>query len=87
MYANCRRITKVKFLDSAYYVPAGAFYDCIRLKSVTVPSFVKKIGAKAFAVNMGDYVDKRNPDFVIKGKKGSSAEKYANKLGCKFKAI
>ncbi len=87
MFADCKSITKVMIPSGVKYVPQKCFYNCTSLKSVKVPASVTRISAKAFGVNLGFKVDKRNPNFVIKGKKGTEAQAYAKRLGCKFKAI
>ncbi len=52
------------------------------ITSVTIPASVTKIG------DIIKWIDSEDiPNFTIKGVKGSAAEKYAKKVGCKFTPI
>jgi len=66
-----------------------AFTRCPNLKSVTIPASVKTIeeGAFAFVQWGSDTEDGWDHNFIIKGKAGSAAEKYAKDNNLKFVAI
>ena len=63
---------------------SSAFLHCPSMKSITIPSGVKTIGD--YAVGYDVYFNKL-PGFVIKGSKGSAAEKYALKNGFAFESV
>lgn len=70
-----------------------ALWECKKLKSVTVPKNVIKIGKQALGFyttndekNHKD-IDHKIKNFTIKGKKNSAAHKYANKYKFKFVAV
>ena len=68
----------------------AAFTACPRLKSVTIPASVKTIGDEAFGftqVPREENNDGWDHNFIIKGKAGSAAEKYAKDNNLKFVAI
>ncbi len=72
-------------------IDESAFYCCKKLKSVTLPRSVKKIGKYAFGYKTKKYYNEykrvRMKGFTIKGYKGTAAEKYAKKNKFKFVAL
>lgn len=61
-------------------IATNAFYDCTSLTKVSVKSRDTVIGEKAFGYYLEDGVEKIVEGFTLYGEKGSTAEKYANKL-------
>ena len=91
-FEECEKLSKVTIPDNVKKIEAGAFFDCIKLKSVTIPPTVKRIGELAFGYRSSDDRYEKTDavyrtNFIIKGKKGSAAEKYAKKNGIQFKAV
>ena len=80
-------IKKVTIPQNVSAIPKEFFIGCNRLNSITVPSTVKRIGEKALGYIWGDYEVEKNKNFVIKGTKGSAAEKYAEANKIKFRSI
>lgn len=70
-----------------------AFWDCKKLKSITIPKNVTKIGKQAFGFydtydeKQYKEIEHKMKSFTIKGKKNSAAHKYANKYKFKFVAV
>lgn len=72
-----------------------AVFDCKKLKKVTIPANVVKIGKQAFGFWEYEYKEngstkfktKKVKGFTIKGKKNSAAHKYAKKYGFTFIAV
>lgn len=67
-------------------IKTGAFCNCWSLKKIKVPSSVKILEKCNFGYTTLPY-PKYNKQFIIKGKKGSAAWKYAKKHKLKFKAV
>ena len=85
-----KKLKKVVFKSKKKIkIAPRAFMNCKALKSVTVPKNVIKIATKAFGFysytdKNGDYKEAKIEGFTIKGKKGSTAYKYAKKYKFKF---
>ncbi len=84
---NLKRINIPKSVTT---IKKYAFKDCSSLNSMTIPSSVKKIGKMAVGTySSGDDYEAGylTSSFVIKGKKGTAAHKYAKAHGFKFKEL
>lgn len=87
-FHSCNSLEKVNIPDSITAIEENAFYSCTALGELYIPSSVTSIGRDA----VGRKYDVRSSssenvqDFVISGKSGSAAEKYAAeyKLGFKY---
>lgn len=86
-FACCPTLSQVELGSSVREIRKSAFYDT-GLKEIHVPSSVKKIGSEALGkwckrekleggASRGTTLDVM--DFIIFGKKGSAAERYAKK--------
>ncbi len=83
---NCDSLTNIIIENGITEIKSAAFADSTGLKEITIPKSVKTIEDSAFF--FGDYINKDSiKDFVIYGYKNTVAEKYADKVGCKFIAI
>ena len=69
-------------------IKSGTFF-ATNLTELTIPSSVKKIENEAFGYGVGECGTTGDALkwFVVKGKIGSAAHKYAKKVGLKFVAI
>ena len=65
--------------DSVTNIGQEAFCGCTGLKSIVIPESVRIFGADVFRGC--------SPDLVIRGKKGSKAERFAAKNGITFEAM
>ena len=80
-FESCKSLKSVKIGKKVKTISAYAFFNCKSFKSVTIPKNVKNISYEA----LGYYgYEMKVKGFTIKGKKGTAAEKYANKNGFKF---
>lgn len=88
------KITNIKFTGKKKVkIDKYAVWNCKKLKSITIPENVTKIGKKA--LGWYDIYDKKKfkeidhkiKGFTIKGKKNSAAHKYAKKYKFKFIAV
>lgn len=75
---DCSSLTKVIIPDGGISIGEHAFNECSSLTSITIPSSVTSIGESAFAC------DEPVESVIIKGKKGSYVEQWANKNGYRF---
>ena len=75
----CLNLKTVIIKQGARTIGDEAFARCRSLRGITLPRSIRKIGKDAIPRNGGKT--------VIKGYKGSYAEKYAKKHNIKFKAI
>ncbi len=75
----CLNLKTVIIKQGARTIGDEAFARCRSLRSITIPKSIRKIGKDAIPRNGGKT--------VIKGYKGSYAEKYAKKHNIKFKAL
>ena len=89
MFDSCEKLKKVTISKDVKIIPDSAFLNCESLKNVTIPNSVTKIGKRAFGYMYSyDYeVYYKIDSFIIKGKKGSAAQRYAKRNGFKFVAI
>ncbi len=96
-FFGCDKLKSVTFPSGLTTIQEDAFGECPRLKSVTLPRSVKNIGKYALGfkskedvnhveeeVNEEVYEYRKTPGFTIYGKRGSAAQKYANKYKLKF---
>jgi len=88
----CTGLKKVVFNNGLKKVGSYAFNYCPQLKSVEIPASVTEIGEITFGCNAaGDESvptkGEKIKGFVLKGYKGTEAEKYAKRTGITFKAI
>ncbi len=90
----CNILSEVTIPDNVTEIYDGDFYNCDRLKSVTVPSTVKTIGKKAFGYIVEDILKENgeedsqevvSDDFKLCGENGSAAQTYAQQNGIPFK--
>lgn len=72
----CRGLRKIVLPKSLTGIYGYSFMGTESLKEMEIPETVTRIDPKAFA--------KSKNELVIKGKKGSAAEKFAEKSGYKF---
>ena len=76
-FGICYNLESVDIPNSVIEIEDRAFYICGSMKSVTIPSSVERIGKYAFGYEYSYGKNKKYDDFVIKGYKGTAAEKYA----------
>ncbi|WP_407385897.1 leucine-rich repeat protein [Ruminococcus sp.] len=85
-FSGCVALASVTMSGSVTDIGERAFYDCPSLTSVTIPDSVTNIDTKA----LGWYRDeayglnRKVPNFTIKGYAGSMAETYAQVNGFRF---
>lgn len=90
-FQDCEKLTSVYIPENIVSVKTKAFFNTPKLKKVTIPSSVKKIGNYAFGyVGESDFfsgkmVVEKIPDFVIYAEAGSEGARYAKNNG--FKCI
>lgn len=93
-FDKCKKLSKVNFSAKAKTtICMNAFCHCKMLKKVYLP---KKVKIKSFGIgyvyaeydsSLEDYYGRKIKGFTIKGKKNSSAHKYAKKNKFKFIAV
>ena len=99
-FAGCEELTRADLPGALTSVGEKAFYDCSSLESVEFPMSVTEIGDAAFdyctnlkaatifnrecMLGSGDTFGS-NPDFVLYGRKDSTAQAYATACGYTFK--
>ena len=87
-FEGCLALDKVTICSGVKVICEDAFYSCEDLESVTVPESVTKIEPYAFGyyefIVDGKPECRKKESFIIRGKKGSEAERYANENGFKF---
>lgn len=84
VFSECKTLEKVKMANSITSIGKSAFMGCTKLKEITISKSIKKIGEKALGYKNQDDGIK---GFIIKGYKGTAAEKYAKKNNFKFIAL
>lgn len=83
-FKDCSELKTVELSDSTKSIAVDAFIGCEKLKEISVPKSVEKINTRAF----GYITDKKKVNgFIVKGYKGTAAEKYATDNGFKFIAL
>ena len=89
VFVSCGNLQKITIPSNVKTITKEEFWDCQMLKTVTVPKTVTKIGdySLGYKDNDWDGGSEKIKGFTIKGKKGSTAHKYAKKNGFKFVAI
>ncbi|MGN0489496.1 MAG: leucine-rich repeat protein [Ruminococcus sp.] len=89
----CGKLKKITILPQVKVIGCKQFFGCPKLKSVTIPETVGRIGQKALGFVRKYYDDKgvwktvKIKGFTIKGKKNTAAYRYAKKHGFKFVEI
>ena len=85
-FSYCSSLTSITIPNSVTGIGDYALSNCTSLTSVTVPNSVTNIGDASLGFYYENETDgsAKNPNFTIKGYKGSTAEKYANENGFKF---
>lgn len=87
VFSECNNLNYIYISSKVKTIYAYEFVDCPKLKTVTIPKTVTKIGGKSLGYVHGEYYDneyKKVKGFTISGYKGSAAEKYAKNNGFKF---
>lgn len=88
-FYSCTSLNSINLPESASTVGNEAFYGCTALSGVYIPSSVTAFGndslGRRYSVRSSS--SENITGFVITGKKGSSAEKYAAGYGIAFKAV
>ncbi|MCQ2478978.1 MAG: leucine-rich repeat protein, partial [Clostridia bacterium] len=70
--------------ESVTYIGKRAFFNCKKLKSVTIPASVKTIGEKAFGYIPSDDKDIVLSGFTVKGYTNTAAQTYAKNNKIEF---
>lgn len=86
-FLSCTVLRRVDIPDNITSIGNNAFYCCADISGTYIPSSVKAIGQEAIGQRYGirDIISSENiSGFVIRGEKGSAAEKYASELGLSF---
>ncbi|MBO4492747.1 MAG: leucine-rich repeat protein [Ruminococcus sp.] len=87
-FHSCNSLKSVSLTENITSIGEDAFYSCTGLGEIYIPSSVTAIGKDA----MGRRYDVRSSSsenisgFVIKGKPGTAAEKYAKEYGIVFES-
>ena len=102
LFCSCRKLEGITIPDRVKLIERFAFSRCTSLKSVVIPEKVREIRDEAFkecrelktivipagTVRIGKNVFRDcSPDLVIRGEKGSEAERYAAENGIKFEEM
>lgn len=82
-YLGARGIKHIYIADTVKQIGVNAFENCTNLEDITIPPSTTRIGWDSGY----NYCEIADANFTVIGKKGSTAEKYANKLGYNFKEM
>ena len=87
-FSGCKSVKSIFLGKGIKKIGQNAFYHCIKIKRITIPATVKKIDFLAFGYyhkKTKNYDgDKKIKGFIIYGKKGSAAQRYAKNNKIKF---
>lgn len=87
-FDNCKSLTAIDLPANITNIGGLAFNGIEKVKSVLIPKSAVSIGDCAFGYKyIGRFSVKQMDGFIIKGCKGSAAEKYASDNGFKFIAV
>ena len=89
VFRNCYNLSSISIPSNVKTLTDEEFISCEKLKKVTIPKTVKKIGERALGYIESEYDGRisKVKGFTIRGYKGSAGEKYAKKNGFKFVKI
>lgn len=102
LFLYCRSLEQIELPESLTEIEDSVFSGCSGLKSIAIPPKVKSVGDRAFKNCTGlesivipesvaeigeDVFEGCSPDMVIRGKKGSEAERYAEDHGISFEEV
>lgn len=102
LFIRCSSLEQIELPDKLIEIEGSVFSGCTSLKSMAIPPKVKSVGDKAFKNCTGlesivipesvaeigeDVFEGCSPDMVIRGKKGSEAERYAEDHGISFEEV
>ena len=89
VFRNCYNLSSISIPSNVKTLTDEEFISCEKLKKVTIPKTVKKIGEMALGYIESEYDGRisKVKGFTIRGYKGSAGEKYAKKNGFKFVKI
>nr|WP_296076080.1 leucine-rich repeat domain-containing protein [uncultured Ruminococcus sp.] len=89
VFRNCYNLSSISIPSNVKTLTNEEFISCEKLKKVTIPKTVKKIGERALGYIESEYDGRisKVKGFTIRGYKGSAGEKYAKKNGFKFVKI
>ena len=85
-FLSCTALNNIIIPDNITSIGYEAFYSCAGLSGIKLPKSVTSIGENALGRRYNTYTGSTQniPNFVIKGEKGSAAEKYASDCGIIF---
>ncbi len=85
-FHSCSKLKTISISDNITSVGDDAFYSCTALKRLYIPPSVTSIGKDAFGrkYDVRSSATENIADFLINGKAGSQAEKYASEYGLSF---
>lgn len=84
VFCDCKYLKNVQISDYITYIPPQLFYNCLSLKSITIPKNVTKIDYLAFGYYKDTNETLKIEDFKIYGYKNTAAETYAKENGFEF---
>ena len=85
-FHSCPSLRNVPIPDNITSIGDGAFYSCADMSNIYLPASVKTIGIESIGrrYNVRSTLSENISGFVIRGEKGSAAEKYASEQGLGF---